>query len=144
MRALRTTESPGWDDLSLGPAFWVDFEVVRMESTTVADATMNDLASAIDEPYTNDSDDGESQIEYSPLATPSGRWPFGALEQERRQTWSNGTRATGWTVYYGSGPYIAVVTSAANPDDGSLAALESFADERIPAFVQGIQSLPTD
>jgi hypothetical protein len=88
-RVVRGAESPGWDDFSLGPGFYLDVEIVLMSSADAAGLAYNDVASAASQPYSYDSDDGSLRTDYAPLAEPSGRWPFGTVEQSREQIWSS-------------------------------------------------------
>lgn len=142
-RAVRSFESPGWADGNRGPGFWLDFEVVRMPSAAAADATMTDIASAARDPYTIPADDGSSETEFE-ARDASGYFPFGTVEQTRRQVWNTGERAVGWVAYFASGPYLAVVVSAAVPHDSDTQGLEDFAAELTPDFVERFQALPAD
>lgn len=141
-RAVRSFESVGWADRSLGAGFWFDIQVVLMESLAAADAAMYEIAGAVREPYTLDAPDG-SVLEFAPLGEPSGRFPFGALEQERRQIWPTGERASGWATFFSAGPFIVTVYTAAVPDAESPAALEAFAAEHLPPFLEEFDQLPT-
>jgi hypothetical protein len=141
-RVVRGAESPGWDDFSLGPGFYLDVEIVLMSSADAAGLAYNDVASAASQPYSYDSDDGSLRTDYAPLAEPSGRWPFGTVEQSREQTWSSGERASGWVVYYLAGPFIAVVVASAVPGNDSAAALAAYADSVVPPLVEAVDALP--
>jgi hypothetical protein len=140
-RVLRTSESPGWADYSRGPGFVFDVEIVLMESTDAAGAAYNEVASAVKEPYEYTSDDGQVKSEYAPME-PSGRWPFGTVEQARTQTWSSGERASGWVVYYLAGPFILTVSTSAVPGNDSVAALAAYADSVVPSLVAAVDALP--
>src|SRR5690606_6182395 len=118
-----------------------DVEIVLMDSVGAADAAMFELAAAISEPYTLEVQDGTSEAEFSPLAAPSGRFPFGALEQARRQVWSTGERAAGWATYYASGPFILIVFTAAVPFGGSPAALDAFTEQHLPPLLAEFEEL---
>ena len=140
-RVLNEFESAGWADSSLGPGFTVLFELVLMESTLAADAVMNDLAASTREPYTIESTGPDvAEYQYSP-AQPSGRWPIGTVEQERRMTWPTGERASGWIVWGASGPFVFVVSAAAVPEEASIAAMDAFADEHAAGFLERIEQL---
>jgi hypothetical protein len=141
-RVVRGAESPGWDDFSLGPGFYLDVEIVLMSSADAAGLAYNDVASAASQPYSYDSDDGSLRTDYAPLAEPSGRWPFGTVEQSREQIWSSGERASGWVVYYLAGPFIAVVVASAVPGNDSAAALAAYADSVVPPLVEAVDALP--
>lgn len=144
VRVLEEFESPGWAGPSTGPGYTLLFELVLMESTLAADAVMLDLAGSTKEPYTIESTGpDEAQYDYAPLE-PSGRWPIGTVEQERRMTWPTGERASGWIVWGASGPFVFVVSAAAIPDEASIAALEDVADAHAPVFLQRIEQLRAD
>lgn len=146
-RLVRVVEeylSPGWADPALGPGYTLLFELVLMDSVLAADAVMMDLAASTKEPYTFESTGPEvAQEEYAP-AEPSGRWPVGTVEQERRAVWPTGERTSGWLAWGASGPFVFVVSAAAVPDEASLAAMEDFADEHVPVFLQRIEQLRAD
>lgn len=141
VRVLNDYVSVGWADSSLGPGYMVLFELVLMESTLAADAVMNDLAASTKEPYTIESTGPDiAEYQYSP-AQPSGRWPIGTVEQERRMTWPTGERASGWIAWGASGPFAFVVSAAAVPEEVSIAAMESFVDEHAAGFLERIEEL---
>jgi hypothetical protein len=142
-RVVRTSESPGWADYSRGPGFVFDVEIVLMESTDAAGAAYNEIASAVAQPYEYTSDDGSLRTEYAPLAEPSGRWPFGTVEQTTQQTWSTGERASGWIVYYLAGPFILTVSGSAIPGNDSEGALAAHADSVVPGLVAAVDALPS-
>lgn len=141
-RSFRSFESVGWADSSRGPAFWIDFEVVLMESGAAAETAVHEVALAAEKPYTIASEDGTAETTYAPMDPVSGRWPFGTVEQTRSVLWSSGARASGWATYYQVGPFVAVVYSAATPDAASQDAMNAFADEHFPAFIEAVQELP--
>jgi hypothetical protein len=140
-RVLRESETPGWADFSRGAGYIFDVEIVLMESEDAAGAAFNEIASAIKEPYEYTSDDGQLKTEYAPME-PSGRWPFGTVEQTRTQTWSSGERASGWIVYYLAGPFILTVGTSAVPWNDSAAALAAYADSVVPGLVKAVDALP--
>jgi hypothetical protein len=140
-RVLRESETPGWADFSRGPGYIFDVEIVLMESADAAGAAYNEVASAVKEPYEYTSDDGQVKSEYAPME-PSGRWPFGTVEQARTQTWSSGERASGWVVYYLAGPFILTVSTSAVPGNDSVAALAAYADSVVPSLVAAVDALP--
>lgn len=140
-RVLRGAVSPGWADSRNGPGYSVVWEIVLMESDDAAGTAFNALAAAVAEPYTVDSDDGTVKDELAPVAEPSGRWPFGTVEQTADRTWSSGERASGWIVSYLSGPFIMRSSALAVPGNDSAAALASFADATAPEFTTAIDAL---
>lgn len=142
-RVLRDWQTPGWADPSLGAGYLFGVEIVLMESADAAGAAYNEIAAAIAHPYSYESDDGTVRSDYAPLETPSGRWPFGTVEQRRDQTWASGERASGWIVYYLSGPFILVVDTSAVPGNDSAAALDAYADQVVPALIESLDALPT-
>jgi hypothetical protein len=141
-RVLRTSESPGWADYSRGPGYVFDVEIVLMESTDAAGAAYNEIASAVAQPYEYTSDDETLRTEYAPLPEPSGRWPFGTVEQATEQTWSTGERASGWIVYYLAGPFILTVRASAIPGNDSEGALAAYADSVVPGLAAAVDALP--
>lgn len=141
-RVLRELETPGWADFSRGPGYVFDVEIVLMESVDAAGAAYNEVASAVTQPYQYTSDDGSLLTEYAPVPEPSGRWPFGTVEQTRQQTWSTGERASGWIVYYLAGPFILTVRTAAVPGNDSEAALNAYADTAVPGLIGAVDGLP--
>lgn len=141
-RVLRDGQTPGWADPSLGPGYLFGVEIVLMESEDAAGAAYNEIASATAHPYSYESDDGTVRSDYAPLESPSGRWPFGTVEQRRDQTWVSGERASGWIVYYLSGPFILVVDTSAVPGNDSAAALGAYADQVVPSLIEAVDALP--
>lgn len=89
-RVLRDWQTPGWADPSLGAGYLFGVEIVLMESADAAGAAYNEIAAATRHPYSHESEDGAARSDYRPLETPSGRWPFGTVEQWREQTWAGG------------------------------------------------------
>ncbi len=141
-RVLRESETPGWADFSRGAGYIFDVEIVLMESADAAGVAYNEIASAVSEPYEYTSDDGSLRREYSPVPEPSGRWPFGTVEQTLEQTWSSGERASGWIVYYLAGPFIAIVRTSAVPGNDSATALSAYSDSVVPTFIEAVDALP--
>lgn len=141
-RVLRAAESPGWADYARGPGYWIDVEIVLMESEDAAAAAYDEVADAVSRPYTLESDDGARASDYEPLAEPSGRWPAGTLEQSVAYSWSDGSRATGWIAYYAVGPFILVVSSAVLPGNDGATALQAQLDAIAPDLVEAVDGLP--
>ena len=141
-RVLLQTESPGWADYSRGPGFYFDVEIVLMESEGAAAAAYNEIAGAATRPYSYTSDDGELRTDYSPRTEPSGRWPFGTVEQYVDQTWSSGSRSSGWMTVYLAGAFIVEVSASAVPGDDSAAGLEAYADRIVPLIIGAADALP--
>jgi hypothetical protein len=140
-RVWLDSETPGWSDFSQGPGFYFDVEIVLMTSEDSAGLAFNDLAGGAANAYSYDSDDGTRRTDYAPM-DPSGRWPFGTIEQTRDQTWSSGERASGWIAYYLAGPFIVTVITAAVPGNDSRAALEAYANSVVPGLVDAVDALP--
>lgn len=141
-RAVRIITSPGWVGTTSGPAYRLLFEVIYMGSDQAAETAINDFALSVQTPSTSTADDGSSTATYEPVTTPTGRWPFGAVEQTREISWTTGESAVGWSAHFAVGPFIALVYTSATPDDASVAALNAFADEYAPGYVAAVEALP--
>lgn len=141
-RVWRGLVSPGWSDPSFGPGYEWMAEIVLMESEDAAGVAFNAIAGATAEPYTNDSDDGTVQDSFEPLPEPSGRWPFGTVEQKVTTVWSTGQRASGWVISYLSGPFIMRASGLAVPGGDSEAALSAFTDTAGPELITAVDGLP--
>lgn len=143
-RVLRAAESPGWADYDRGPGYWIDVEIVLMESEEAASAAHAELADAVSRPYTLESDDGSQVSDYEPLAEPSGRWPVGTPEQTIAHTWSDGSRAIGSTAYYLAGSFILVVATAVLPGNDGATALHAQLDSIVPGLLEAVDRLPAE
>lgn len=141
-RAVRIITSPGWTGASDGPAYRLLFEIIYMGTDRAAEAAINDFALSVQHPSTSTADDGSSSADYQP-AEPTGRWPFGSVEQTRQITWTSGESAVGWSAHFAVGPFIALVYTSATPDDASVAAMDAFADEYAQGYVAAVQDLPS-
>jgi hypothetical protein len=140
-RVLRGAESPGWADFSRGPGYLTVTELLLMESDDAAGLTFNALASALADAYTIEADDGSMKDDFAPFAEPSGRWPFGTLEQKIDRTWATGERASGWIIYHLAGPLILKTSGLAVPGNDSAAALASYADTTAPELTAAMDAL---
>ncbi|WP_167050602.1 hypothetical protein [Salinibacterium sp. ZJ77] len=137
-RAARSYDSPGWSGLARGPGFVYDVEIMVLSSADRASLLMTDLASSARTPF-EETEEGV-RVAYSPLAAPSGLWPFGTVEYMRDVTWQAGERASGPTAFYAAGPVVLIVSWLAVPESEDAAA--AHVAEFAPALVEAVAALP--
>lgn len=137
-RAARSYDSPGWSGTAQGPGFVYDVEIMVLSSADRAALLMTELDSSARMPF-EETEDGV-RVAYSPIAVPSGLWPFGTVEYMRDVTWQAGEQASGPTAFSAAGPVVLIVSWLATPESEDAAAAHVAAFS--PELIEAVAALP--